>query len=105
MAYGFAMIYAAVGDKGEAFRWLERAYNERSVWMAFLKVQPWFDPLRSDPRFEDLLRRMRRFFGLEGSRNSPNVKPTVLAKKAPKVTAVFPRPSTPRWSRSGKVRQ
>jgi TolB-like protein/Tfp pilus assembly protein PilF len=58
MPYWFAMIYAGVGDKDEAFHWLERAYHERSAWMAFLKVQPWFDALRSDARFEDLLRRM-----------------------------------------------
>jgi len=59
MPYWIATVYAGLGDKDEALHWLERAYRERSVWMAFLKVQPWFDALRPDPRFQDLLRRMK----------------------------------------------
>ena len=53
-----AEVYASLGDKDEAMRWLERAYRGRDAWLALLKVQPRFDPLRSDPRFQDLLRRM-----------------------------------------------
>jgi TolB-like protein/DNA-binding winged helix-turn-helix (wHTH) protein/Tfp pilus assembly protein PilF len=53
-----AEVYVSLGDKDEAMRWLERAYRERDAWLALLKVQPRFDPLRSDPRFQDLLRRM-----------------------------------------------
>jgi tetratricopeptide (TPR) repeat protein len=54
-----AEVYVALGDKDEAMVWLERAYQERDIWLALLKVWPRFDPLRSDPRFQDLLRRMR----------------------------------------------
>jgi len=53
-----AHIYAALGEKTETFEWLERAYDERSVGLSPLKTSSEFDPLRSDPRFVDLLRRM-----------------------------------------------
>jgi tetratricopeptide (TPR) repeat protein len=49
-----ALIYVGLGDKDQAFAWLEKAYAERSVWMPWLKVDPEFDTLRSDPRFVDL---------------------------------------------------
>jgi TolB-like protein/Flp pilus assembly protein TadD len=58
MPYWKAMIYAALEEKDEAFRFLEEGYQEHSSWMAFLKVQPWFDNLLRDPRYKDLLRRM-----------------------------------------------
>jgi hypothetical protein len=51
-------IYAALGDKNRALEWLEKSFQGREAFMAFLKVDPGFDPLRSDPRFADLLRRM-----------------------------------------------
>jgi hypothetical protein len=53
-----AWAYAALGEKDQAFVWLEKAYAERSPDMALLQVDPPFDLLRSDPRFQDLLRRM-----------------------------------------------
>jgi TolB-like protein/Flp pilus assembly protein TadD len=56
--YGVGRIYAALGQTEEAFRWLETAYEQRGNWMVFLKVDPVFDDLRSDPRFQNLLRRM-----------------------------------------------
>ena len=57
---GFEMaeIFAQLGEKDQAFAWLERAYEERSFMMLYLKVAPNLDPLRSDPRFADLLRRV-----------------------------------------------
>lgn len=58
MPYIFAAIYARLGEKDQAFAWLERTYEERSAWMVWLKVEPRFDSLRSDPRFADLLRRV-----------------------------------------------
>jgi tetratricopeptide (TPR) repeat protein len=57
-AYWIAQIYAALGEKEQAFEWLRKAYEERSVWMVYLKVDPGLDPLRSDPRFQELVRRM-----------------------------------------------
>ena len=53
-----ALIYAGLGDKNQAFASLEKAYGERSVWMPWLKVDPKFESLRSDPRFTDLMRRV-----------------------------------------------
>lgn len=51
-------VYTGLGDKDQAFIWMEKAYQERSNFIAYLKVVPVVDPLRSDPRFDDLLRRV-----------------------------------------------
>lgn len=56
--YWVATIYAALGDNNQAFQLLENAYTERSQWLVQLKVDPRFASLRSDPRFQDLLRRI-----------------------------------------------
>ena len=53
-----AEAYANLGDKDEALRWLEKGYREHDAWLALLKVWPRLDPLRSDPRFQNLLQRM-----------------------------------------------
>jgi DNA-binding winged helix-turn-helix (wHTH) protein/TolB-like protein/Tfp pilus assembly protein PilF len=53
-----ARIYTELGDKDQAFAWLNRAYEERTSLMIFLKVVPFFESLHSDPRFADLLRRI-----------------------------------------------
>jgi TolB-like protein/DNA-binding winged helix-turn-helix (wHTH) protein/Flp pilus assembly protein TadD len=55
--YTVASIYTGLGDKDQAFNWLERAYDERDVWLMNLKVDPVFAKLRSDKRFQDLLTR------------------------------------------------
>jgi TolB-like protein/DNA-binding winged helix-turn-helix (wHTH) protein/Flp pilus assembly protein TadD len=57
--YGLAQIYAALNDKEPTFKWLQIAYDDRAVWMSYLAVDPVFDSLRSDQRFQDLLRRVR----------------------------------------------
>jgi tetratricopeptide (TPR) repeat protein len=57
-AFHIAQIYLGLGDHEQALAWLEKACDERSVWLIWLGVDPKFDPLRSDPRFEDLLRRV-----------------------------------------------
>ena len=54
-----ASAYAALGETDKAFRWLEKAYEERSTGIVNLQVEPAFDPLRSDSRFKDLLQRLR----------------------------------------------
>lgn len=56
--YGAALVYSGLGEKDQAFEWLEKAYKAHSNGMSYLKVDPALDPLRSDPRFRDLLRRM-----------------------------------------------
>jgi Tfp pilus assembly protein PilF len=53
-----AEIYIALGEKDEAFRWLEAAYRERHPFLPWLRDNPLYAPLRSDPRFQDLVRRM-----------------------------------------------
>jgi len=52
------MIYAALGDVDQAFKWLEKSYQEHSGWPFFIKVDPMADPLRSDPRYGPFLKRM-----------------------------------------------
>jgi TolB-like protein/Tfp pilus assembly protein PilF/predicted Ser/Thr protein kinase len=53
-----ATIYAGLGETDHAIQWLGNAYEDRSPLLTYLKIDPDFDPLRSDPRFQDLLRRM-----------------------------------------------
>jgi len=57
-AGAFINAYLALGDYDEAFAGFERAYQEQSNILQFLKVHPFFDPVRGDPRFKDLLRRV-----------------------------------------------
>jgi DNA-binding winged helix-turn-helix (wHTH) protein/TolB-like protein/Flp pilus assembly protein TadD len=54
-----ALVYIGLDEKNQAFNWIEKAYEDRVFWLSYLKVEPFFDPLRSDPRFTSLLRRMR----------------------------------------------
>ena len=57
--YDLAVLYARVGDKGNAFVWLERAFLARSQALIYwLRTDPAFDPLRSDPKYEELVRRV-----------------------------------------------
>ena len=51
-------VYIGLGSKDQAFASLEKAFQERSNHLAFFKVSPTIDSLRSDPRFADLLRRI-----------------------------------------------
>ena len=56
--YMLAIIYTALGDKEQAYEWLDRVYAERSYYVTWLKVDPVFDSLRADPRFIDFLRKV-----------------------------------------------
>jgi TolB-like protein/DNA-binding winged helix-turn-helix (wHTH) protein/Tfp pilus assembly protein PilF len=59
-AYSFAIVYAALDDKDQGFQWLEKSYQDRAFSdIGALKVDPLVDNLRSDPRFTDLLRRLK----------------------------------------------
>jgi serine/threonine protein kinase/Tfp pilus assembly protein PilF len=53
-----AMIHLGLQDLDSTFEWLDRAFDDRSVWLIFLRRSPIFDVLRGDPRFESLLRRV-----------------------------------------------
>ena len=54
-----AWLHLGPDDTDAAFSWLERAYEARSSWLIFLKVHQIYEPLHSDPRYHDLLRRLR----------------------------------------------
>jgi serine/threonine-protein kinase len=53
-----ARVYLGLDDKDQAMHWLEKSYEERYGILVYLRVEPLFDSLRADPRFEDLLRRI-----------------------------------------------
>ena len=53
-----AVIYAALGDKDKAFVELEKAFDEHDYLLPRINVEPFLDPLRDDPRFKDLARRI-----------------------------------------------
>jgi len=57
-AAAFVNAYLGLGENDEAFAWLDRAYAEHSPILQFVKVHPYFDPLRSDPRFAQLIHRV-----------------------------------------------
>lgn len=56
--YGVAMVYLGLGENDQAFEWLNRAYEEHAEWVIYLTIDPRLDPLRSDERFKELVRRV-----------------------------------------------
>jgi serine/threonine protein kinase/tetratricopeptide (TPR) repeat protein len=56
--YLLGLVHAALGENDKAFSWLEKAYQQHDSYLVRLRVEPLMDPLRPDPRFEKLLRRM-----------------------------------------------
>ena len=54
--YAFAIVYLGLGEIDQAFKWLEKAAREHDYWMIFIHVDPDLDPLRGDPRFDDLIK-------------------------------------------------
>ncbi len=65
-AHSVAMIHASLGNKDEAFAWLDRAYENHDEGIGWIRVDPRLQPLRSDPRYADLLRRIGLSLGQEG---------------------------------------
>jgi|SRR5579871_218776 len=57
-SFAFAVAYLGLGDKGRALSFLEKAYEERSWQLTFLKTDPFFDPFRAEPRFQRILERI-----------------------------------------------
>ena len=56
--FSLAQLYAGLGEQDQAFAWLERAYQEHDHSLNGLRVSPFFAPLRSDPRFTQLLKKV-----------------------------------------------
>ncbi len=54
--YGMAVVYVGLGENSRALEWLQIASEEHAGWVIYLNVDPKFDPLRGEPKFEDLLR-------------------------------------------------
>ncbi len=57
-ARGIAVVYTGLGEKEQALAWLEKAYQERSGWLVWMKTDARLDALRSDPRFQQLVKRV-----------------------------------------------
>lgn len=57
-ARSFVYVYAGLGERDRAFEWLERAYRERDPMLFWLRAVPVFEPLRQDPRFDEMLHRI-----------------------------------------------
>jgi hypothetical protein len=58
LAYHLALIYLGLGEHDKAFEWLDKAWEERSPQLYVINCLPEVDKVRSDPRFQNLLRRM-----------------------------------------------
>ncbi|PYV97699.1 MAG: hypothetical protein DMG86_17915 [Acidobacteria bacterium] len=56
--YNIAVIYAQLGDKTQALAWLEQAYKQRDSKLTYIKIEPAFDQVRSDPQFQNILQRV-----------------------------------------------
>jgi hypothetical protein len=56
--YYLASIYATLGDKDKAFAELEKSFAEKDAYLGRISVDPFMDPLRDDPRFKSLIKRM-----------------------------------------------
>ena len=56
--YDMAMVYVGLGENDEAFAWMQRAFEQRSLWLGYLNVEPQLDSLRGDARFRELVGRV-----------------------------------------------
>lgn len=73
--YYIAIVYAALGNTDSALRWLDKAYADRSEWLAWLGVEPRLELLRTDPRFQALMIKIR------------GVQPEVPIKQSPRLVS------------------
>ena len=67
-AYDLALVHLGLQERNEALRYLEHAFEQRSLWLGYLKVEPYLDPLRSEDRFEKLLYGGLKLPGVKSSR-------------------------------------
>ena len=58
VTYNIAWLYIGLGDKDKTFEWLEKAYQEHDLYLFLLNIDPYWDSIRSDPRFISLLKKM-----------------------------------------------
>jgi TolB-like protein/Tfp pilus assembly protein PilF len=80
--FGVAQLYAMLGEKDSTMEWLEKAYQDRSVDLVTVNVDPVFDFLHSDPRFQDLLRRIGLTLADLARRASKPATPILVAAKS-----------------------
>src|SRR5262249_18358022 len=95
-------IHAGLGRTDSALEWMEKAFDERSAWLVYAKVDPKYDNLRSDPRFSDLLRRVGLLPYTGAVSTFPNNSILSLPDSAPpaKRSGCFgPRASPAAWRR------
>jgi len=57
-AYGIALVHAGMGDSDSTFKWLNKAYDERSNWLVWLKTDPRWESIRTDERYAELVRKV-----------------------------------------------
>jgi tetratricopeptide (TPR) repeat protein len=57
-SYGVATVYTGLGEKDKAFEWLNKAYDERSNWLVWLKADPRWAPLKDDKRYTELVNKI-----------------------------------------------
>jgi DNA-binding winged helix-turn-helix (wHTH) protein/tetratricopeptide (TPR) repeat protein len=74
--FAIALIYTGLGQRNEAFEWLEKAFIEHSQWQAWLRIIPEFDSLRLDPRLAALSRR------IQGLNYTPAIKKSRLLRRS-----------------------
>jgi len=56
--FEIALVYAGLNEKDQAFAWLEKSYAAHDKGLTYLRIDPCLDPLRADPRFQDLIHRV-----------------------------------------------
>lgn len=92
-SYFFALIETLLGNFDSAFNWLDKSLNSRDYWMHWLAVEPRFDPLKKDPRFESYLSRMRSV--AKASKGTGTITGPLDSQTQPLLDAPFNNPAQP----------